>query len=66
MPVSYTGIDRLVFDDAKNRGSFYRVKYDYLGRISSKTFTIAKYGSKDKAYDAALVFHKKCYPFYSH
>lgn len=69
MTVNYTGINRLVFDSSIRNGKpykFFRVKYDSpnSGRSSSKTFSIKKYGSKKKAYNAALAFHKKCYPFY--
>ena len=42
----------------------YSVKYDNnLGNCSSKTFALKKFKTKDDAYQAAVAFFKKQYPY---
>ena len=68
--ITYTDVKWLTLNTTTRNGKpvrFYAVKHDnFRGGATSKTFNTKTYKSKESAYEAALAFHKSCYPFYKY
>ena len=68
--ITYTNVKWITLNTTIRRGKpaqYYSVKHDnWRGNATAKTFNVKRYKSKESAYEAALAFHKSCYPFYKY